>query len=632
MRSFLQKITLLLLFTPAGFAMAQVKFTASVSSAQISKNEFVQLKLSVENAGDVQLITPAAFKDFIVVSGPNQESGMTMINGDVKRYIALTYILKPKGPGNFNIAPAMAKADGKDYRSNPVSVQVSNKLASNNAGNNNFTSPFGGMDPFADAASETQFNDNILKKGENAIEKVNKNMFIKLELDKTSAYVGEPVVATYKLYTRLKSESNLVKNPSFNGFSVIDLQQPDNVSSKRESVNGRDYNVYVLRKAQLYPLQSGTLQLDAVQIDNNVSFIKEAYARQQSNAMSDVFGEFGNANIPPEGIETHKVTLENKPASVMVKPLPDINVPASFKGAVGNFTITAALEKDMFSTDDAGKLQVVVSGAGNLQLVNSPEIQWAQGFEAFEPATTDDFLKTSVPVSGRKIIDYPFTVSEPGTYTLPSIRFSFFDPKDGKYKTDSTKPISFTVTKGTGKPSKLKVAETKPAQTETWLNRFIGNRRLIISTVAVFILCGLIFWLRRDKKKEEKETALKNQQIAEAKKIAEQEITDNIEIKEKNWLEKATVLLDGEGPAFYNELNFALKDYLCHKFKMPIETINKKNITEALDKNNVAVDTSIQLQHLINEIELQLYTPFAEKEKMQELYNRTGEIIASLDV
>jgi len=47
----------------------------------------------------------------------------------------------------------------------------------------------------------------------------------------------------------------------------------------------------------------------------------------------------------------------------------------------------------------------VISGQGNLQLVNSPEIQWPNGFEAFEPATTDDLVKTTVPVSGRKIID-----------------------------------------------------------------------------------------------------------------------------------------------------------------------------------------------------------------------------------
>ncbi|MGF2413667.1 MAG: hypothetical protein ACQUYJ_15150, partial [Ferruginibacter sp.] len=63
----------------------------------------------------------------------------------------------------------------------------------------------------------------------------------------------------------------------------------------------------------------------------------------------------------------------------------------------------------------------------------------------------------------------------------------------------------------------------------------------------------------------------------------------------------------------------------------PIETINKKNITEELDKKNIAVATSIQLQQLINDIELQLYAPFAEKEKMQELYESTADIIQLLD-
>ncbi|NOT92590.1 hypothetical protein [Ferruginibacter sp.] len=65
--------------------------------------------------------------------------------------------------------------------------------------------------------------------------------------------------------------------------------------------------------------------------------------------------------------------------------------------------------------------------------------------------------------------------------------------------------------------------------------------------------------------------------------------------------------------------------------QLPIETINKKNITEELDKKNIAVATSIQLQQLINDIELQLYAPFAEKEKMQELYESTADIIQLLD-
>lgn len=608
--------------------MAQVKFSASVSAPQISKNEFVQLKLTVENAKQVQQINPPQFKNFTVVSGPNQESGMTMINGDVKQFIALSYVLKPKSPGNFTIAAATAKADGKELRSNTVSVQVSNTLAANNSGGSSFSSPFSGIDPFADAVPETPFRDNILKKGENATEKVNKNMFVKVDLDKTSCYIGEPVIATYKLYTRLKSESNLVKNPSFNGFSVIDLQQPDNGSSRREKVNGRDYNVYIIRKAQLYPLQSGKLDLEPTEIDNNVYFIKEEYLNRQNGFMDDMLREFEDATIPAEGIENHKVTLKSQPASVMVKPLPEVNVPAGFKGAVGNFTIQAQLEKNNFTTDDAGKLKIVINGEGNLQLVNAPEIQWPKGFEAFEPTASDDFVKTTVPVSGRKIIDYPFTVAAPGNYTLPAVKFSYFDPRAGKYKTHSTGPISFTVTKGTGKKAAL--ATENKNNNENMLDKFISNRRWVISSVAVLIICGLIFWLSYDKKKE---TALaKAKEDATALRVAEQEPEKVMVIEEKNWLEKVAPLVDGEdSTAFYKELNLALKSYLAHKLNLPVETINKKSITEELDKKNIAVHTSIQLQQILNDIELQLYAPFAEKEKMQELYNNTAGIIQLLD-
>jgi BatD DUF11 like domain len=629
MATFLQKTILFFLLITSHTAMAQVKFSATVSAPQIAKNEFVQLRLTVENGKEVQQITPPDFKNFIVVSGPNQESGMTMINGDVKQYISLNYILKPKGPGNFTIAAATAKADGKALKSNAVNVQVSNTLSSNSNSGGNASSPFAGINPFEDVAPQRPFNDNILRKGENAAEKVNKNIFIKLELDKTFCYVGEPIVATYKLYTRLKSESNLIKNPSFNGFSVIDLQMPDNVSYKREKVNGREYNVYIIRRAQLYPLQAGNLELEPAEIENNVTFIKEEYANRQQGVMDDVFREFAEATIPAEGIESHKVTLQSKPAAVTVKPLPDAGAPASFKGAVGNFAIEAMLEKNNFTTDDAGKLMVVINGEGNLQLVNAPDIQWPQGFEGFEPSTTDDFVKTTVPVSGRKIITYSFTIQQAGNYILPAIRFSYFDPKQGRYKTDSTKPIAFTVTKGTGKKTAPAVAAIKK-ESPGFLNTFFSNRRWVISLVAALILCGLIFWLKRDTQKEKLLTV--NKLKEEEKAIAEKEIVNAIAIEEKKWLEKAEELLHGDNStAFYHELNYALKSYLSRKLNLPIETINKKSITEQLDKKNISINTSIQLQQVMNDIELQLYAPFAEKEKMQELFDGAAAIIDMLD-
>ena len=627
MQAFLQKSILLTLLFTGHLVMAQVKFSATVSSAQISKNEFVQLRLLVENVKEVQQITPPDLKNFILVSGPSQESGMTSINGEVKQYIALNYILKPKSTGNFTIPPAYAKADGKEYKSNDVTVHVSNNTASNNKGNNNLNVPFAGINPFEDVAPQAPFNDYILKKGENAAEKINRNMFAKLELDKTSCYVGEPIIATYKLYTRLKSESSLTKNPSFNGFSVIDLQQPDVLNYTREKINGREYNVYIIRRAQLYPLQPGSLELEPVEIENNVHFIKEEYAKRENDLMNDIFREFAESTIPAAGMEEQKVTLKSKPATITVKALPDASTPSVFKGAVGNFAIEAALEKNNFTTDDACKLRLIISGVGNLQLVNTPDIEWPQGFEAFEPTTTDDYIKTTVPVSGQKIVIYPFTIAVPGKYTIPAIKFSYFNPAMGKYKTDSTKPIPFTVTKGTGKKD-IPAVTTQKIE-DNLLNKFFSNRRWVVSTIAILILCGLIFWLKRDKKKEK--AKIEAETKAAGEKTAKQQFITTVADEEKNYLEKAGKLLQGESIVFYNELNRALKSYLSKKLNLPAETINKKSIAEQLDKKNISINTSIQLQQVINDIELQLYTPFPQKEKMQELYNNTAAIIQLLD-
>ena len=95
-------------------------------------------------------------------------------------------------------------------------------------------------------------------------------MFLRVEVDKQSCFVGEPLVATYKLYTRLKSESNMTKNPSFNGFSVLDLQLPNDMSSTVEKYEGKEYNVYVIRKVQLYPLLAGELELGIAEIENTM--------------------------------------------------------------------------------------------------------------------------------------------------------------------------------------------------------------------------------------------------------------------------------------------------------------------------------------------------------------------------
>ncbi|MEO6540295.1 MAG: BatD family protein [Ferruginibacter sp.] len=636
MRSGLQKIFLSLFLLTGYCVHAQVKFSATISPSEIGKNEYAQLKLMVENAREVTQIVPPNLGNFIIVSGPNQESGMTMINGTVKKYIALNFILKPKTTGVFTIPASLAKADAGDYKSNTVKLRVTAKSTGNTTGGNGFNSPFSGMDPFAEPAPRSSYNDFILRKGENPVDKIKRNMLVRVEIDKKSCYVGEPVVATYKLYTRLKSESNMIKNPSFNGFSVLDLQQPNDMSYHVEKFEGREYNVYNIRKVQLYPLLAGNLELGIVEIENNVQFIKAEYIDRQPDVF-DMFRDLSSLNIPPEGMEIQKVSLQSKPVTVLVKPLPGENKPAGYKGAVGRFAVDARVEKNNFSTDDAGNLAIIISGEGNLQMINAPEISWPAGIEGFDPKATDDLFKGTVPVSGRKIFEFPFTVSKAGTYSFPAMTFSFFDTRDAKYKTVTTAPLQITVTKGTGKPPQINVdRKAKPVQ--NYLAKFFSNRLRVVSVIAVLIILGLIFWLKRDSKKEKQsaEEQLLKQELLDAEKPVEEilQAQQNPLALAEECLQRQDGRPDdtvGRVNLFYTQLNLGLKNYLSKKFAISAEELNRKNIVERLDAKGVSNETAVQLQQLLDDIEWQLYTPYVNNEKMQELYDQTADMIQLLD-
>lgn len=622
MKKVLQRIILLLLLFNGYHANAQIKFSASVTPAEIGKDEYTQLKLMVENASEVQQIVPPNLRDFVVISGPSQESGMTMINGVVKRYIALSFILKPKAAGTFTIMPAKARADAGDYTSNAVKVKVSSQSTGNNPAANVFSNPFGGMDPFADPAPQSSYSDIVLRKGENPADKIKRNMFVRVETDKKSAYVGEPLIATYKLYTRLKSESNMIKNPSFNGFSVLDMQLPGDMSYHTEKFEGREYNVYIIRKVQLYPLLAGNLDLGVAEIENNVQFIKAAYLNQQA----DVFDDFANAALPSDAIEIQKVTLQSKPVSISIKPLPEAGKPDNFKGAVGSFSVEAKVEKNNFTTDDDGKMAILVSGEGNLQMINAPEIAWPAGIDGFEPKAIDDFFKSTVPVSGKKVFEFPFTVSKPGTYIIPAIGFSYFDNHDAKYKTVATRAIEITVSKGTGKTRTLPSANKK--NRENVLTQFFSNRLRVVSVVALLIVIGLIVWLKRDTKNEARQTS---KQPIEENEIFEKPVEATME-EQRNPLELSQQSLNGKDTGlFYAQLNLELKNYLARKLGLRPEELNRKNITEKMDARAISNETAIALQKLMDELEWQLYTPVADNEKMKQMYDRANELIQELN-
>ncbi len=626
MYQFLQKISFTLFFNLLILSLyCQVNIHQEFYPTEINKDQFTSLKIVIENSNGLQHVTPPSLKNFIVLSGPNQENGMSSVNGNVKQYTALSYVLKPKQTGKIVIDAATILIGGKEYKTNATTLKVNNTSTKGAAGNATAGNLFPNINPFAEARPSSDFKDYILHKGENIQDKVNKNMQLRLETDKTTCYVGEPVSAVYKLYTRLKSESRLTENPSFNGFSVIDLTNPDISGFSRQKLNGREYNVYTIRRAQLYPLQAGNIELESAVLENNIQFIREEYADQHNSDVYGLFDAFNGALMPAEGMINQTVSLKNKPVNIVVKPLPEENKPASFNGAVGSFSIESQLQKTSFPLNESGKLIVKISGSGNMQLLIAAQLEWPKGIDPFDPTVTEELDKTAIPVKGSKTFVYNFSANKTGHYILPAIHFSYFNPESATYKTVSTKDIAFDVINATG-PVAFASQSLHKKEPVTGINKIFNNRWWIIAFIAICMFTGIFIWIRKDKK------ALEEIKVAEKSKPADLILLDSIiestVVNQKNPLLKTEECLYQEDcAAFYSLLNTELKKFLSLKLGTGTSEINTRNIAEVMDKRNFSNETALQLQHILQEIEWELYTPFERNDTMAALYQKSQDII-----
>ncbi len=609
-------LLILLLFLAQSYS--QVRFYAASSAKKIGKNEYVQIQFTVENAASVEQIIPPAFKNFAIVSGPNQQSGISIINGNMMQSISLSYVLKPLSTGRLIIAPALANADGKEVKTLPLAIEVSNS-SSNNSGTNSL-SPYNNLQQNYVEPANQLYDDYILNKNENVEEKIKKNIFVKIDVSKNACYVGEPVIATYKLFTRLKSESNVTKTPSFNGFSVSELEMPDNYSLTTEKYNGRDYNVYTLRKVQLYPLQPGVLNLEPVDVENRINFLKGEYtAGKKGNILYDLLRQFANESLPGAATDQRTVTLSSKPVSIVVKPLPEAGKPASFKSAVGKFEIIASLQKNTISTDDAGSLKIVISGQGNIQLINAPEINWPTGIEGFETKSAENIDKLSVPMKGQKIFVYPFTIQKEGEHFIPVVEFSYFDAGLQAYKTIKTNALPVMVKKGKGIANLLNTpAKSKKEKNN---NTLYYNRWYILS--GILLLCALLFLIfKKNKTADNKISVVKETKPGDIHAF----------VIPVNPLSTAENLIRADIPhQFYKELDTSLKSYLSQKLGIPLQELSRKKINEKLDKCNVTINTSLLVNSVLEDIEVNLYALASSKIQMEAVYNKANEVVSLLD-
>lgn len=469
--------SLLLLFLSLNIT-AQSKLAAIPSKTVVHPDETFQLQYVAEGTMQVDDFVAPSFRNFEQIGDVVQTNGWTWVNGSLTEYISYTYLLRPKMKGKLSIASAVLKSKGRILTSPIVVIQVTDAVTVN-------------RDVTANAGEEKP--DYYLGPNEEAKEKIKKNLFVRAFVDKQTCFIGEALLATFKLYTRLDSESKILKRPSFNGFSVIDLEEPEAGIFTKEMVNGKLYNCYLIRKVQLFPLQSGEVTIEPVEIINKVRLI-----RTDAKDGKDWMDALNKRERIDEKVIEEELITETPALKINVLELPQKNKPETFNGAVGQFTIHAQLANSEFAADESGVLKLELKGSGNIPMVNAPTVTWPKGVEAFEPKVTEEVDKLSSPINGIKVFDIPFTAVK-GAYKIPPVVFSFFDVVTKTYQTIKTDSLVFNVKEALQKKSNALQTPGRKTERAPTLNK---NHLLIAGVVFISVLGLFLLFLRKKKKPE----------------------------------------------------------------------------------------------------------------------------------
>lgn len=596
----------------------QVKAIASANKNIILQDELIKLQFNIENADEVQQFVPPSFKGCKVVEGPHHTAGTSAINGAVNSYVSFVYIIQPETPGNYSLSGASAKINNRRFVFNTIRFKVSQAKHNNNQ--YNFQSQ-----RYDDVLEQNLYSDYILRKGEDIHNKIRQNLFIKVDVNKNHCYEGEPVVATYKLYTRLRSESKVSKRPSFNGFSVYDIVDPSSVPSTIETLNGKDFNVYLIRKAQLFPLQSGILELDPAEVENSISFLSAEKAMEDKGEhLPELLRSFEYDDVSHEGIVTENVNIKSNPLAVTVKALPASAKPASFNGAVGDFSIEATINKNEITLNDAALLRIIIKGEGNFGIINAPAVNWPKDIEAYEPEIKEDVLKTVVPMRGYKTFAFTVMPKRTGKIKIAPVEFSYFDPQVNQYKTAKTDSIFINTIPAAQRNlyNGSNVTEYENKKTET--NRFW------IMGVAAALLALFGFFLFR---------YIRLPFSAPVAKIVKKGSPETIPVNKQEFqpaflsnplFRTRLMLIQQNGQGFYSELGKALWNYMSEKLQIPDTHLSKKSIEQQLRIKGFDDIIITQFQLLAQQCEVALYTPVINEAEMQSVYDLAEDLLDSI--
>jgi hypothetical protein len=411
--TFVLLATAALHWTATASAEPEVTVTLDAMPAEARVGETIRLEVRVRARGgriqNLELRDLEKYPELEIVSHqtvrPMQFSFGFGKGVQMESSLANIYILRAAVPGSYEFKPAVAKVDGKTYRSAPLTLVVHPGAGGAKGGPDSATAPNATVDSELSGA------------------RYDERAFLRTVVEPNEVYIGQQVNVTVYLYTRvrLSPQSVIPTKPSMDGFWVHD-DPITSLQARAVSVMGANYRTYVIQRSAAFPQRSGELTIGPPEVTFDV----------------------GGASLfdAPQRVQRAGV-----PVTVNVKPLPQ---PGPANAVVGRYAIQAWLDRTEANTGDAVTLRIDATGVGNVQdlRIDLPPIV---GVRTLQPAIRDQRRTQQGKLSGTRSWEWILIAEAPGEHTVPPLEVHFFDPDAENYGSVSTPALTFTAS-GAAKP------------------------------------------------------------------------------------------------------------------------------------------------------------------------------------
>jgi hypothetical protein len=404
----------------AGAARATIDVKSSLGPEVIGVDEAATFSIEVHGGGFSHLaFKPPVFQmeNLEIAAGPFQSESISFVNGNFSRSFRLSWELRPRGVGRARVLGVSLQLGDQTIELPNREIRVQQEPTRPPEQDQEEPDP---LDRFLGGHFPLR---RLLEPTEPRSE--GPQVFLRAEVTPERPVVGEQAVYTVSLYTRDDvSAVNPRSLPTFKGFWVRDIPQPQNLPTEMVDLGGTRYGRVVLLRKALFPLRPGPHLIEPARVDVMARTLERSF--------------FGPALERPDEME-----LQTKALSVDVQPLPP--PPPGFRGAVGRMTLAAALSPRAVRVGEAAALTLTLSGEGNLQGVSAPALGALPGLKVLPPQQEGSERLAGNAVRGVRTWTYAVIPERAGSFQVTTPGVPFFDPAAHVYRLAAAPPLTLTV-------------------------------------------------------------------------------------------------------------------------------------------------------------------------------------------